>query len=308
MLSAVSNHNEPLRRRRLIRENLERLRSCAEMDQGKAESKNWYSLLELSGPQLERINSYVDDIPTSALERVAAEFKIDPQALLGESIDFREIAIRHSRGHQLPGRFMIGAFGRRRATIGALDFLEKKSGWRTRRDVFRHFKVNEAMFSNSMDPISMRFMTDVCTYLVKAHGYTKNDLYQLGTNIQANNRGTIVGNVFSSCRGPDEIYERFFGDMMKFFELNCEYFIVKVDNERCVIDVLSRSEVAEALRVKHLGNVETCAFKAGIFSSLTGFLGMPFAGIRELSCVHRGDASCRYELNYPRSSKPKRHA
>ena len=110
----------------------------------------------------------------------------------------------------------------------------------------------------------------------------------MGIQTYAANRGTIVESVLSRCRGPAELYERLFGDMVKFFELNCRYTIVELGRERCVVDVSSRSDVAEALRVRHLGNEGICELKAGMMASVTAYLGLGYAQVQERSCVHRG--------------------
>jgi hypothetical protein len=263
----------------------------------------------MSETELERVNALECDVSELTLERVARFFELEPTSFLDEKINFREISIRHSAQKDLPDRYMVAAFGRRRATITSLDYIERKSGWRVRRDVFRHFGVNELMFSNPMAPISISFISQLSEHMSRSYAYGNHELYEMGTNLYMGSRSALIESVFSSCRNPAEIYARFFGDMMKFYEFNCYYDILKMSEDHCIFEVRSRPEVAAALGVRHLGNRKLCSLKSGIASSMTAYLGMPFAQIRELSCVHAGDSSCRFELRYSggRNRAPAEH-
>lgn len=294
-----NDETSALRMRLGVLNTLDRLQACASLDNRRGD-REWRDLLELSKPELEAIRALERSVPDRALEHVAKRFHVNTQDLMAGNLDFRDIAIRESQplGTSMPELYMVAAFGRRRGTITALDFLEWQSGWRMRRQLLKQFEVTEAMLSNPMDPISMRFMTDVCHTLRRKHDYTAFDFFNMGMNSYAGNQGTLIAQVFENCDSPAEVYERFLGDMMKFFELNCQYTIVQLTPDRCIVDVHSRRDVAEALRVKHLGNRELCVLKAGMLACMTGFIGRDFARVLEPLCAHRGDPCCRYEVEY----------
>jgi predicted hydrocarbon binding protein len=96
---------------------------------------------------------------------------------------------------------------------------------------------------------------------------------------------------------PIEIYERMFGDLLQFYENNHHYFILSLDDEGCLVEVCSNPDVAEALSLYHLGSSDLCQTRAGVMASAPGYIGLPSAEVTEVTCVHRGDVSCRFEIN-----------
>lgn len=293
-------------RRFRTQETLERLKACAELDLDRGGAKVWKSILELTDREIMKINELKADLPKKSLQRVADHFRISDRALEAGNIDFGEIAIKHSKTSKLPERYSIGAFGRRRATIASLNYIEKRSGWRARRDVFRRFKLSEAMFASPMETINIGLITDVARYMQRRHQYGAQDLFAMGANLYESDQNSIVAHVLSQYVDPASLYERFFADLMKFFELNCTYTIVEIDDEHCVFDVRSRPDVAEALRVRHLGNHELCFARTGMYACMTKHMGAECAVGRELACVHLGAAACRYEIRYSGMRVPSR--
>src|SRR5690606_17404329 len=85
------------------------------------------------------------DLPTTALNRIADFFDLNPQSLLKEDPDFNALASRfQTKPKELPEEFLVGAHGRRRTTITSLEFIEKRYGWRLRHDILNHFQVDES--------------------------------------------------------------------------------------------------------------------------------------------------------------------
>lgn len=300
MLDAAFPQRNALYRRHVVRETLDRLQSCAELDGGRTGRKVWRSIVELTDRELTEIKALRVDVSPKTLERVAAHFGVSEESILSGGIDFHEIAVRMGTRQGLPERYQKGAFSRRRTPITSLEFVEKIAGWRTRRRVLRHFRTGEAQFTDPMGLISHRFISDFCLYLRSNEGFGSEHYFQIGTYSLAGNQNTLISETFSRLSGPSELYEKLFTEMMKFFEYNCCYKLLESTPDSCVVDAIPYQDVLEAMGVKLLGNPSVCDLKTGMLASMTGYLGLPYARVEHTHCAHRGDSVCRYRIIYPR--------
>ncbi len=282
----------------LVVETLERLRLGFEWEHGQSR-RDWLDLLALTSRQYQAFVLGEKSLSRSSLNRLAAKIDVDPDEILAGELDFRDLCLHFSqRGSELPDRYRVASFGRRRTTITSLDFVEEHFGWNVRHQTLRHFKLGEGALALPMAPISSRFPTDLCEYLARAHGLGLADFFRMGAHSQKANLGTLIDDVFSRSRGPRELYETFFGDMMKFFEQNSIYSIRSLGDEHCQVEMASQPDVSAALGVTHLGSEAICRLKSGIFISAMGYLDLPYAQVEETRCVHLGDDVCRFEIDF----------
>src|SRR6185436_6478645 len=81
-------------------------------------------------------------------------------------------------------------------------------------------------------------------------------------------------------------YEKLFYELLGYLENNCTYSLLRVGSDSLMIRVTSLADVAEALKVKHLGSENLCAYKAGVFATVPQYLGLPSAQVTEQRCAH----------------------
>lgn len=277
-----------------IAETFERLRWTADLSQ-----QTWIDLLGIHWWQYHRIKAGLEPIPDHVIERVAQHFHITPHELITGNLDFGEIAATIHKGSNLPERYTKAAYGRKRTTITSIEFLEMFYGWRLKLDVLKTHNVTEADLRDPFAPISMQFITDICAYLHDHRQFRAQDFLAMGAYSYLANRKTLVGQILSEMRSPFELYDFFFNEAMKLFERNCRYTISKRRDRGITLEILSHPDVAAESGVRHLGNAYICHLKAGVFATLTRYIGLPNAFIRKTSCVHRGDSICRYECDFP---------
>ncbi len=233
------------------------------------------------------------------ISRVADFFEVRPEELLTGAVDFRGVAIRKGRGRkELPEAYSVAAFGKRRTTITSFDYIQERFGWKVRAELLRRFDLNEAILSDFTAPINMQFMTDVAEFLRRRHLLSYSEFFRMGAHSPVGNRATLIGVSLSAARSLRETYEMLFDGLIRHFEQNTKYTIERLDDQGCTIEVISYPYVAEALGVRHLGNQSLCQLKAGFLASVPLYQDLPLAHVDETSCVHRGDATCRYELTF----------
>jgi hypothetical protein len=234
-----------------------------------------------------------------SLHHLSTHFGLDYNQLIEGQIDFKKISHgSHNSEAFLPEKYARAAFGRRRTTMTSLDFVEQKSGWETRHEILHHLDTDDRLFNDPLAPINIQFISDALIFLAQHKSYNYNDFYQMGAYSLKGNQNTILSETFSRLSHPHEIYDLLFGDMLKYYEQNCHYRALKLTDTFCLAEVKSDTHVADALGVKHLGNVPICGLKAGWMASSVGYLNLPFAKVKKVACVHHGDPSCLYEVNF----------
>ena len=285
-----------------LRESVERLSWSSPGIKAKGKSQ-WLDLLEMTAPEYDLFLKGNLGLPVHALEAICNRFLITEQQLEKGEIDFREIAINQSPANlDFPERYRIAAFGRRRTTIHALDFVEKNSGWRMRAKLLQDHDIGERLLTEPMGAISIQCITDICSTLRTAYAYRDRDFYRMGLYAGISRQNPALCELLENCTNPGEIYERLFTDLMRFFEHNCHYDVVRLDDRRCTVEVRDRSSIASAIGVRNLGSADVCSLKAGWMAAAPSYLGLPFAKIEEVSCVHRGDPVCCFEIDFEEAS------
>lgn len=277
----------------MLTETLERIRLTANISR-----TDWCELLNIGWMDYQRVKAGEIPLSEDSLENLAQKFQLSGSDIRSGKLDFTQLALKTQDPTKcLPERYTHAAYGRRRSSGTAVQFLEDKIGWRLRNDVLHRFDIPEGQLEKSFEPISVLFMTDLCSYLFR-RGFRKEDFSEMGAYNYEMTKDTLVGRHFSKLRDAGEVYESFFAENMKLFEENCTYTLTKLSLEGGEFEVTSNKDVTEEIGSRHVGSPHLCAFKAGFASSLPRFLGLPKASVRETACVHLGDSCCRFEFTY----------
>lgn len=284
----------PAKKSNLISEQLERLRMTLEMNDEK-----WAEILDMSVDDYAEIRGNRKSISIIALARVADHLQLTLDGIMNNRIDYRIVAARQSGNvHLLPERYQVGARSRQRSSLNLLNATEEFLGWRARSMVMRHLQVTEATFANPDALINLRFNTDLCEYINR--NYSGSHLfYHMGAYSVISNMNSPFAKIMSQMKTLPDLYQFYVEEMVvKHWEQNFDYRIANMTATTCRIEGKPNTDVAALLGIQNPGSHLVCQTKLGVTASVPGYLGLPFANVRETSCVHLGDASCVQEVDF----------
>lgn len=230
---------------------------------------------------------------------LADTLKLSPEAIVSGKIDYRTLEISDpTASDALPEIYAHGAFSRRRTSSQLLDFLEVHYGWRMRSQILKHFGLNERIVAVPDGAISIRFLTDLCCYLID-HGFSEDALFKMGQYSVIANYASPLGRKFRESDGPKSLIESTFTEIVnQFFDKNFLYKLIELNDTSCTVEARLNPEASDTSKSGTIGSVLSCKTRGGTFSSLFGYLDLPYAKVTEKTCVHRGDPRCRYEIDF----------
>lgn len=277
-------------------ETFERIRLTTDVDQS-----TWHEVMQMPAKDYFNLRTGKTPITEKVVERVSDHFELNITDLLKGRIDFTQLALKYAdENHELPEVYSKAAFGRKRTSITSMNFLEKYIGWRIRLDAMKNLGVNEKDLQDPFSPISMKFITDLCSYL-HTRQFSDRDLISMGAFSYEGNKNSVVAQLYSDLSTATEAYEFFFNDCMKLFEQNCFYKITQSHATGMTVNYITNPHVAAESGVAHLGNEHVCQLKIGIISNITCYIGLPASQIQKIACVHKGDSVCTLDITYPKA-------
>lgn len=239
------------------------------------------------------------------IEALTEELGIDFEILIKGKIDYRALLARWNGNKQyIPEYYQLGAFSKKRTSMNILGYLETIHGWALKDRVLRHFQMHESAFLNPEDTISVNFVSDLTAHLAK-WGFQDQDLVNMGRFSVIMNKGSI-GKDLVDCRRPEDIFEKIIFELSSRFDKNSIYDFKSFRKHTCIISATPNKDLYDILKIKTLGNVHTCASRKGVISSFPGYLDLQDANVKEVSCIHKGDQSCDYLIDF--SAAAKQHA
>ncbi len=284
---------DPLRPSLRLIDSIERLRSLSRLSEN-----DWLDLMSISWCKYDSFRSGLEKLPYAAFEKVADHFDLTTVDLFIHKINFKEIAQRQTSGQaRIPDRYLFGAHGRLRSTIGSIESLEKNYGWRLKQDVLRRFQLYEPSLMNPFAPISVRLMTEICEYL-RHRQFTERDFFKMGIHAYDSNRDSIVGSVYKELTNFRDAFHVFAKVLMPLFGQNCSYDFQMKDELTGVLIMRSNPEIASELGVTVLGSPHICQVKAGSWASLLYYFQMNLPQVTHPECEHRGDPACKFVFDF----------
>lgn len=273
-------------------DNLERLQALSQL------SKNeWLDLLGLSWKKYYQFKIGFSELPSSSLHEISKHFSINEDSLAQGKINFAELEAKISNHDELPEKYTIGAYSRRRTPITSIEYLEKAFGWRLKYDVLNHFQMSAATLQDPFATISMQMITDMAEYL-KTRQFKAADFFRMGMYSSEGNREGLVGKICSEMENLEQLYSVFFNKMIFIFEKNCTYNYQQITENAGLLMMTSSPDIAAELKVKHLGSKSICELKAGLIASVPSYMGLNNATITHFTCEHRGDDACRFHVDH----------
>jgi len=292
MMQATALINNP------ITETLERLRANSNLN-----SADWYDLVGISFSDYIDLKLNSKPLPEKSIEDLSSYFSLQPEQIMSGQINFKELTLKMEHGSkELPEIYSKAAFGRQRTSITSLDFVEHFGGWRLRHDSIKKLGVTEKSMLNPFGAISMKFITDLCSYL-SLRQLQKQDFYNMGAYSFVSNRNSVLGRILAEMPDSNTAYDLFFSECMKLLQRNYLYSITKRSKDHLTVEYVTDNEVGAESGLRHLGSQHVCQIQAGFISTIPMYLGLPAAVVTKASCVHCGDAVCTLQIDISEANR-----
>lgn len=271
---------------------IERLKSISRLTE-----YEWLDLIELSWKNYQQFRMGFQNLNHRSLDQIGNHFKISPEDIILNKLNFRDIAVKVEKNEpSVTDYYMVAPYSRRRTTITSIEFLEETYGWRIKQDVLKNFSLKESALIDPFAPISMRLITEICSYL-KQRQFNKHDFYSMGAYTVKGNRNSILAKTLAQADSVQSLYHHLINNMMSLFETNSEYKYVQINTTEGIATMKSVGDIANELNVRYLGNEQICQLKVGFCASIPSYLGLPFANVQHIACEHKGDPSCVFKID-----------
>ena len=274
-------------------ETLDRVRKSMRLDR-----KGFADVLGMTHQQYE--SSWLKKKSLSVLEisRLLDSIPISFENLLKGKVDFKALDRQFVSGVSvLPERYSVGAFSRRRTCINLLAYLEKNYGENFTGDCLRQLQTPVDLFDDPDAMINIRFQSDLCEYLSRA-GCQSSEFFKMGEYSVRTNAKSIIAKELSKQPTPRAMYEYLFTTLIGLYDENAFYKIIEITDTHLLAEVRPNPQVADALGSKVFGNPFVCGTRAGVGASFPAYMSLPKAEVKEIRCIHCGDPSCIYELDF----------
>ncbi len=225
---------------------------------------------------------------------------ISIESLITGKIDFQTLKA-HSVGkfEELPERYSVATFSKKKTTIHLLDFIEEKFGWQTKKNVLTHFQIKEIFCKDPDGAVNFLLPSDICEFVSLKYKMPLAVIRKMGAHSTQTNQNTPAGKTLASLGSPKSLLENFFGYLVnRHFEKNQNYKILKLTDQFCIVETHFRQELKDALKNNQIGNIFACHSIAGTMSSLTSYLGLPSSQVTKIDCIHQGGFSCKYLIDF----------
>ncbi|MGK5083214.1 hypothetical protein WDW37_07890 [Bdellovibrionota bacterium FG-1] len=256
--------------------------------------------LKISQKKYQFILSRRSTLTLLSLYRLSEQLDMNLSDFDENTFDFDTLAFAQKNPDcSIHPKYTFAANSRKHSAINVMRFAEKYRGSHITHTINRHFQIKGSFWRGRMtDSINIRFMTELYSYLRNNLGFSENDLQAIGHHQVVNLRETPMGKQLSQLRSTQSVLEQAYMTLLRDFEQNCDYQLMKLDHEQCILESKTKPEISEAFGVHEVGNPHVCTGRSGLFAGLPGFIGMPLANIQETRCVHRGDPVCRFVFDY----------
>ena len=235
---------------------------------------------------------------TSIFE-LCGELHLDPRNLIEGNIDFELLERQHfGDATAIPDRFTRCAFSRRRTTQRLVNFLDQFGSPEATDAALRKLQIRRAAFSDPNAPTNVLLSVELTKELTR-QGATPGIFRELGYQSARSKSYAVISEQIKRCGSISEAFDLRVNHLAeKLEDGNCVYRLLSMNHGEAKIEVREKKSVLDALNVRHLGDLFTCALKTGTLAAVTTYLGLPASKVTETHCVHRGDPACILVANF----------
>jgi predicted hydrocarbon binding protein/predicted transcriptional regulator len=262
---------------------------------------DWADALGLSKPQY--ASSYLSQksVHLNNIQNLEPVINASVETIVSGQIDWNAVEAHKSGNHSyLPERYMTAAFSRKRTAVTMLNFSDRILGPHFTATLLRNLQIHRSALANPDEFVNVQLGNDILTY-IKSYNVGAGFIVGIGKNSTRTNRSSLLGKELSKEKSITRIYERMITELIHLYEKNCSYRLLSLDDNSCVIESKDNPDVAEALKVHHIGSAEICLYKQGILTAMPEYIECPSAVVQETHCVHHGDSSCRFAVDFSKS-------
>jgi hypothetical protein len=232
------------------------------------------------------------------LSRVANYLDLNLENLMDGKIDYKAISARfQGDSFYIPESYSENGFSRRRTAVNLLDAAEEFLGWQARVSALKYLQTSETALRDLDATINLQFQVDLCNYLQRKYR-CDDTFFAMGAYSVVTNHKTEFGKRMAAQKRVSTIYQFFIEEFLSnHWEKNYHYRLTKLTDTSCQIEAVPNPD-AMTQAGRYPGSALICQTKAGVSACVPGYLGLPFAHVREIKCVHRGDSSCVQEVDF----------
>lgn len=255
-------------------------------------------ILKLNKSGFSKIINGTNELDLLRLCDLSTNYNFDLDALFNDRIDFETLR-QHSFGNEdfISEKYKIGAFSKKRLLITIFDYIEKIYGWEIKESILKHFQLTKSIYSDPNGAINVFLFEDILAFTFK-YGLTTKDICSIGHYSLLTTTETVLAKTLSLSESPKDLYELYFLDLIQYIEHNNKYKITSLTSESCEVVSHEINDNLDIFKVDHIGGPLRCLYRVGALQAATHYMGLPFAKVSEITCVHRGDKECKFLINY----------
>lgn len=241
---------------------------------------------------------YKKDISAIEFSHLAKEFHFSLKAFKENRVDFNAIKNRFlGLSLEPPERFLIGKASRNFTLINLCTYLEKNFGSQFKQGLLNHLQLANHIYEKPLEKLNTVAYEEMYSFF-RGHQMSSHHYKQMGSfllkKIFFENQ---FGDSFKGLKGPREVYEYLLEDYLKKIEQNTFFKIVKMEPHSVLIQGMDNPEILELFKTNRLGSYERCLNRVGVLSAFLRTINLPDANVRHISCVHKGDEVCLFEVD-----------
>jgi hypothetical protein len=236
------------------------------------------------------------------LSRLASRFRFSLERFFTDEIDL-DVIRQHLNGDHLAlsARYLPGGFSKRNIIINMLNFIEATKGRRLKVMLMDHLYLTDAIYFDPGGSVNVLLFEDATQYLFKMN-LRPSDIVHMGGHSIFTNRKTPFANRLGEHRSVREMFEYYLTDLIKSVEMNNLYRLHALSSTECLLESHENPELLDILKVKHVGGIGRCLYRAGALAAAPAYMGLPNARVSEKTCVHRGDRFCSFHIDFSMAS------
>lgn len=264
----------------------------------------WVDRIRVSKPTYLNFVHGRQQLTSNDLDRIAESAALNPNEIIDGKVDFKTLAMNSEADTgSLDERYLCGKFSRLRTVISVLDGVEEYLGWRARLDVMATLNLSEKLLSDPLQTCNIRLISDICSTVRTKYRADLSLFSGLGAHSTVTYAGTPLAHEFAKYETPGKLYEAAFGPMVPQYEHNHSYQILTLSDEFCSVAVTPFQKVKDEFKSHFISNAENCSVKAGLMSTILGYIGLPCSHVTEIECIYRGNKRCVFDVDFEFSSR-----
>ena len=257
-------------------------------------------LADVMGLSNKEYSGFIHDkkaVNLTQVHRLCEYFNFSLKALLDGQVDIDCLKRQYFRNRSaIPEKYTRHAFSKKRLIKTVSDYVNQNYHWSITEEVLSYFQVQSISYSDPDAPINVYLFEDILRCL-KSMGFTDTHIRNIGRQSIKTSQGTPFERQLSQFFSPKEMFECYFNEMVFFIEKNNHYRISYLDHTRCEVESHEISDLLDAFKVKHVGGVNRCIYRAGALGAVTQYIGFPESTVSEIQCAHLGADLCKFESN-----------